>query len=223
MQKILMILAGLSLSGPVLAAPLTLVHAFNTADGAIPYAPPILDLNNNLFGTTTAGGTFNLGTVYQIAAPNATQSTLYSFSGIDGAAPQGQLNRDAMGNLYGTTYKGGLSLNCPAGCGTIFKLAGDGTLTTLYSFDGTDGAGPTNGLVRDTLGNLYGTTYLGGSQGLGTIFKLATDGSLTTLYNFDQLSGANPYSALIRDSSGNLYGTTACGGEIGRASCRERV
>jgi uncharacterized repeat protein (TIGR03803 family) len=120
--------------------------------------------------------------------------TLYAFQGgNDGANPgSATLISDKAGNLYGTTVLGGSS-NCPDGCGAVFKLAPDGTLTALYDFQGgSDGAQPWGGVIADKQGNLYGTTNYGGggnctvasSTGCGIVFKLAPDGTETVLYAF---------------------------------------
>src|SRR5271156_3730450 len=95
-----------------------------------------------------------------------------------------------------------------------------GQLTTLYSFCSqsgcTDGANPIAGLVQATNGNLYGTTYFGGTNGLGTVFEITPAGQLTTLYSFCSQSGctdgATPYAGLVQATNGNLYGTTSEGG-----------
>jgi uncharacterized repeat protein (TIGR03803 family) len=156
---------------------------------------------------------------------------LYSFKEPpDGQLPYASMVRDAKGNLYSTTRSGG-GYNCTfgtqqAGCGTVFKLDSAGNETVLYSFVGSDeGFTPVGGLTRDAAGNLYGTTYYGGTgycsddsfdDGCGTVFKLDTAGQETVLHSFgNSPDGANPYAALIRDGSGNLYGTTMYGGTYG--------
>jgi uncharacterized repeat protein (TIGR03803 family) len=102
----------------------------------------------------------------------------------------------------------------------VFELTpsnGGWTVSTLYSFTGgNDGANPFSGLVFDSAGNLYGTTYAGGSNGFGTVFRLAPSGSewtLSVLYTFQGGNdGGSPLGGLIFDASGNLYGTTSRGG-----------
>jgi uncharacterized repeat protein (TIGR03803 family) len=137
---------------------------------------------------------------------------LHSFAYADGAFPEAGLVMDSSGNLYGTTTGGGSSTNCPNGCGTVFRLDPSGTLTMLHTFSYGDGYSPVAALVRDPSGNLYGTTFYGGSSGYGTVFKLDPSGTLTVLHSFSGSEGENPKGVLVRDSSGNLYGTTYYGG-----------
>ena len=121
------------------------------------------------------------------------------------------------GNLYGTTAYGGLQ-NCyeRVGCGTVFKITPSGTLTTLYSFCSQsgcpDGAYPCAGLVQATDGNLYGTTFEGGTYNSGTVFKITLDGKLTTLHTFRFFDGDIPIAALVQDTNGSFYGTTQMAG-----------
>jgi uncharacterized repeat protein (TIGR03803 family) len=89
------------------------------------------------------------------------------------------------------------------------------TVTTLLSFDGTDGATPYAGLVQATNGNLYGTTLGGGAHGDGTVFQITPSGTLTTLHSFDSTDGATPYGGLVQATNGDLYGTTFQGGAYG--------
>jgi uncharacterized repeat protein (TIGR03803 family) len=126
------------------------------------------------------------------------------------------------GNFYGTTAYGGASANCYLGCGTVFKITPLGTLTTLHSFNGTDGEFPFAGLVQGTDGNLHGTTTAGGANGRGTVFSITSAGSLTTIYSFCAQSnctdGANPYGDLVQATKGNFYGTTSAGGANGQGT-----
>ena len=139
----------------------------------------------------------------------ATFMTLASFNGDNGANPFAGLIADAAGNLYGTTLDGGSS-----NYGTIFQLeAGTNTLTTLASFNYENGAYPSNDLIADAAGNLYGTTYQGGASTFGTVFRLeAGTSTITTITEFNVANGARPYGGLIADAAGNLYGTTYAGG-----------
>ncbi len=130
------------------------------------------------------------------ASAAAKYKVLYRFTGgTDGIGPQAGVIFDSSGSLYGTTYSGG-----DYGLGTVFKVApnGDGTWTdtVLHSFgSGSDGTYPWSGVVFDSAGNLYSTTWYGGAYGIGTVFQLApnSDGSWTetTLYSFTGGSDGN--------------------------------
>jgi uncharacterized repeat protein (TIGR03803 family) len=179
-------------------------------DGSRPQSGLIVDTLGNLYGSTPFGGTSNAGTVFKIDSA-ANETILYRFTGgSDGGGPNGPLVRDSVGNLYGTTSAGGL------GYGVLFELEPTGTETVLHNFGATqtDGKTPQAGLVRDSAGNLYGTTSAGGTKGFGVAFELDTAGNLTTLHNFGAFfgDGQSPFAPLVQDSSGNLYGTTQRGG-----------
>ena len=159
-----------------------------------------------------------LGVVATQSARAQTFTVLHNFTGYpsDGRNPYAGLIRDTVGNLYSTTEAGGSGGN--SGYGTVFKVDTSGTETVLYSFCSVsrcdDGAYPAAGLFRDTTGDLYGTTYLGGGTSAdGTVFKLSKDGTETVLYSFDGgLDGCYPDGGLLRDKAGNFYGTTQeCG------------
>jgi uncharacterized repeat protein (TIGR03803 family) len=130
---------------------------------------------------------------------------LTGFNSFDGAYPTGTLIQASNGMLYGTTQNDGPNSNS---AGTVFSVAGGGTLTTLHVFDGTDGSIVYAGLVEATNGNFYGTTVQGGANGYGTVYEMTPSGTLTTLHSFDSADGANPESALIQATDGYLYGTT---------------
>lgn len=207
-------------------------------DGNNPGANMVFDALGNLYGTTTQGGTYGAGTVFKLT-PNGgqwTETVLYSFCPAqkcpDGAQPISKLVFDSAGNLYGTALQGGAYAGSPvsgAGMGVVFELTPqqDGTWaeTVLHSFgSGTDGRAPMAGLIFDKAGNLYGTTYQGGTGpqcfvGCGTVFELSPGSNGWTekvLYNFcSQIGcpdGENPTSGVIVDAAGNLYGTTPGGG-----------
>jgi len=150
-----------------------------------------------------------------------TETVLYSFiGGADGAYPDASLIQDEVGNLYGTTIYGGGSSACLGGdtCGTVFKVDTAGTETVLHGFNRLDGWNPAAGLVRDAVGNLYGTTLQGGAikngTASGTVFRVGEAGTETVLYTFHDLIG-DPASVLLLDAAGNLYGTA--GGGMSRA------
>jgi len=226
------------------------------SDGYAPMGNLLLDPAGNLYGTTTEGGRFDSGTIYQLSPnPDGTwaESVLYNFCSLgsntdcpDGLFPMAGLLRDSAGNLYGTTYAGGNQL-CPydvGGCGTVFELSpptstgGVWTETVLYNFCSTqasgvciDGGFPLSRLTRDGAGNLYGTTFFGGTGAIGgdsgrlggTVFELSLNGggwAETVLYNFCSLGqgqfcpdGEYPQAGVTFDRSGNLYGTTSEGGD----------
>jgi uncharacterized repeat protein (TIGR03803 family) len=146
----------------------TVLYSFTGADGQYPQAGLIQDANGNLYGTTNSGGTSSKGTVFKVT-PAGVETVLHSFSGADGQNPMAGLIQDANGNLYGTTSSGGTNST-----GTVFKVTPTGGMTTLYSFGtGTsDGWNPRAGLIQDASGNLYGTTYRGGTNDTGTVFKI---------------------------------------------------
>jgi len=190
-----------------------LLYSFHGPDGCYPVAGPLVqDASGNLYGTTDSGGAFGYGTVFKVT-PGGTEAVRHSFAGppSDGQYPEyASLTRDAAGNVYGTTPQAG-----EFGYGVVFKVTATGTESVLYNFTGgTDGRYPYGGLVRDSAGNLYGTTSNGGAFGAGVVFKLNPSGTESVLHNFKYSStdGGYPYSKLIRDSAGNLYGTTESGG-----------
>jgi uncharacterized repeat protein (TIGR03803 family) len=127
---------------------------------------------------------------------------------------------DSAGNLYGTTLQGG-GPNCGGpGCGTVFKLAKSSsgwTETILHTFLGnnSDGINPEGNLIFDANGNLYGTTFGGGTSQDGTVFELSPTGSgwtETVVHSFSGVDGKNPSAGLTMGNDGNLYGTTTAGG-----------
>lgn len=137
--------------------------------------------------------------------------TLVSFARVNGATPYAGLLRTPEGDLYGTTAEGGTN-GLPFGLGTIFKVSSDGMLTTLVSFNGTNGAKPYAGLALGPDGQLYGTTWQGGSSNAGTVFRVTTNGVLTSLLSFTNGNGSKPSGQLIYGSGGYFYGTTQFGG-----------
>jgi uncharacterized repeat protein (TIGR03803 family) len=202
----------------------TVLHSFTGGftgglDGGIPFAGLIRDAAGNLYGTTFWGGSGNSGVVYEIDA-GGHYKVLYAFTGgADGANPDAGVIRDEAGNLYGTTTNGGGIITCGlvGGCGVVFKMDATGHETVLYTFNGgADGSNPQAALIRDSAGNLYGTTNGGGMfncgiyTGCGVVFKLDTTGHETVLYTFTGGSDEGVPGALIRDSAGNLFGTAGC-------------
>jgi uncharacterized repeat protein (TIGR03803 family) len=192
---------------------LTTLYSFCSAsactDGRHPITGLVLATNGDLYGTTEEDGAKGGGTVFKIT-PSGTFTTLYSFCSLsdcaDGEEAWG-LIQGTNGNFYGTTLGGGAN-----NVGTVFEITAAGVLTTLHSFDTTDGADPFAGLVQAANGDFYGTTYIGGASGNGTVFKITPSGTLTTLHTFCSEAecgdGANPYDGLVQGTDGNFYGTT---------------
>src|SRR5579863_463817 len=197
------------------------LHDFNANEGATPDAALLLASDGYFYGTTVTGAVFRI-------TPTGVVTVLYTFcsqSGCpDGGGPAG-LIQATDGNLYGTTYYGGVpyggcSPGGQPGCGTIFRLTREGTLTTLYKFCSqpgcTDGSNPSGNLVEGADGSLYGLTSDGGTNcppyGCGTAFKITLEGSLSTLHDFDGNGGRLPGGGLIQAKTGDFYGTTFGGG-----------
>jgi uncharacterized repeat protein (TIGR03803 family) len=149
----------------------TLVFFDSFTNGANPYAGLIQGSDGNFYGTTYVGGFNGYGTVFRVT-PTGSFTTLVDFNFNNGANPLASLIQANDGNFYGTTYQGGNSTSCTNGCGTAFKMALDGTVTTLVNFSSTNGAKPRARLLQGSDGNLYGTTYQGGSSNVGTVFRL---------------------------------------------------
>jgi len=186
---------------------------FNGSNGATPVDTPLVQgIDGNLYGTTLGGGANGAGTVFKMT-PAGVLTTLYSFCSLpncaDGSLPYGGLVLASDGNFYGTTSQGG-SANGVSG--TVFQITPAGNLTTLHSFDGSDGANPNAPLIQGTDGELYGLTANGGPANSGTFFKITLGGALTTLFNF---SGTYLNGPLVQASDGNFYGTSEAGGANG--------
>ena len=188
----------------------TLLHNFsNFPRGANPPGGVIRDSAGNLYGTTLHGGAANAGVVYKLNTASH-EMVLHSFTdGADGGYPYAGVILDSAGNLYGTTSQGGTG-----SFGLVYRLDTNGNETVLYSFTGgADGGQPYAGVIRDSAGNLYGTTYNDGA-GRGVVYELDTAGQETVLYSFTgSTDGDGPEAGVIRDSAGNLFGTTSAGGK----------
>lgn len=211
----------------------SVIHNFSGGvDGAIPYAG-LTDHAGNFYGTTSSGGSRNLGAVYRLkrSGPSWIVDGLYSFVGgaSDGLQPLARVIFGPEGRLYGTTSAGGPGQFCGLGCGIVFQLHPPATVcrsvscpwteTVLYAFRGIpDGGFPSGELVFDAAGNLYGTTNIGGLDG-GILYKLIpSGGSWTENLISDFNDGQVPFGGLISDNAGNLYGTTQEGGAHARGT-----
>jgi len=196
---------------------LTTLYSFCSQSGCADGLAPnglVQATNGDFYGTGSNCSYPCGGTVFKIT-PSGTLTTLYSFCSqsncTDGEFPEAPLVQAADGALYGTTCCGG-----PNGYGTIFRITPSGMLTTVYSFNNTDGFAP-NGLIQATNGDFYATTQFGGANGnYGTVFKITPSGTLTTLYNFCSrrgcIDGELPLAGLIQATNGDFYGTTHGGG-----------
>jgi uncharacterized repeat protein (TIGR03803 family) len=157
----------------------TTLYTFTGAsDGGNPATGVILDSSGNIYGTTSAGGTSNCGTVFKLSG--STLTTLYSFTcGTDGGVPSGSVIRDKSGNLYGTASQGG-NLACNLGCGVAYEISSSGAFSVIYSFCSSggcpDGATPEGSLAMDDSGRVYGMTGFGGFKNAGTVFQLSKAG-----------------------------------------------
>ena len=214
-----------------LAAPSAIIFSnlvsFTGVGGAWPGGNPwsglVVGADGNLYGTTTAGGSNNVGTVFRLTTGGVFTS-LFSFNCTNGSAPYAALTAANGGTFYGTTSSGGVS-----NWGTIFLITTNGAFTNLFSFTGTNnpwqGANPAAALMPDGAGNLWGTANFGGvtnglylnfstllGYGYGTMFELATNGTVTTPVVFGGTNGAHPSGGLVLAKDGNFYGTTTWGG-----------
>lgn len=202
-----------------------------------PQGAVVFDKNGNLYGVATLGGANGVGGVFELSPPAQsgnewTMTPLYSFNNTIGAGepwgptPNASLIVDAKGNLYGTTEYGGVS-----DAGTVYELSppaagGNGTWTPaiLYSFRAVsifDASNPYGSLIFDAQGNLYGTTFSGGTNSGGTVFELSPPASAggkwteTLLNNFTAYSATDGFDAsanVLFDQQGNLWGATFHGG-----------
>ncbi|HZP24450.1 MAG TPA: choice-of-anchor tandem repeat GloVer-containing protein [Terriglobales bacterium] len=216
----------------VIAQTLQALHVFTGgSDGAKPWAGLTMDHAGNLYGTASQGGVDD-GNVFKLTKSGSgwTFATIYSFQGdTDGSYPKAQVTFGPDGNLYGTTYAGGITDDC---CGTVYKLTYScrsvvctWSESVLYRFQGgSDGSAPVGGIVFDSAGNIYGTTSTGGAggcgtQGCGTVFKLTPSGggwSESVLYRFTGgQDGGAPLATVTLDQGGNLYGAASSGGRNG--------
>jgi len=197
------------------------LHSFGPdMDGWYPDSSLVYDAIGNMYGTTSEGGPYGFGTVFELAPMmngKWSERVLHAFSLYTEDTPTAPVAFDLQGNLYGTTQLGGL------GWGAVFEMmppgspGGQWTESVLYDFtDSDDGAFPQSGLLVDGSGNLFGTSYYAGIQDSGTVYELkhsAGGWSEDTLYEFTRGNdGANPSGPLICDKKGNLYGTAEIAG-----------
>ena len=227
--KTSLLMITLALSIVVCAQTESTLYTFKESASFWPQGALLEDAAGNLYGTTRAGGTYGVGTIFKMTPPAVsggawTLATLYNFVpyGSGGYVPVSDLITDSTGALYGTTYSGGDPV---CSCGVVYKLTppsiagGKWTEQALYAFTGNnDGRLPaTAALTNNPQGVLYGVTQRGGTWDSGVIFQLtpATGGTYTesVLYSFGNLTDASrPNGPLTLDTSGALYGVSALGG-----------
>jgi len=237
MGTMLVLSAGMSL-----AQTYQVIHNFaGGLDGSEPTSGLTFDAAGNLYGTTFEGDALT-GTVYKLQHKTSSWvlTPLYLFpkGSLNGAIPYARAVLGKDGSLYSTTGYGGNSQNCPSGCGVVFNMRPTPTPPTtpltpwvetpIYRFGGgSDGANPYGAdLIFDAAGNIYGTTYNGGSGtctgGCGTVYKLTPSNGIwgeSILYSFTQAGdGQHPWGGVTFDRSGDLYGTTVYGGAYGRGT-----
>ncbi len=210
------------------------LHNFASGnDGDYPSGGLIMDTTGNLYGTTASGGPNFLGDIFELKRGTNgtwTESILYTFQNTaDGVNPEAALTFDSSGNLYGTTVYGG-NTSCAQGfgCGEVFELSPSGgvwTKTTLYAFTGDpDGHAPISAVTFDAAGNLWGTTYNGGTSNTGALFELSpSTGGWTekVVYSFSGSGGGYPAWQVTIDPHGNVFGTTQFDGQFGSGNAFE--
>ena len=181
------------------------LHTLSTVDG-YDGGGLIQGIDGSFYGLGQLGGANNCGTAFKVSTSGA-YAVLHNFTCTDGNQPIGPMVQGTDGNLYGITYAGGTT-----GDGVIFKMTTSGKLTVLRNMNSaTDGKTAQGALMQATDGNLYGTTFTGGTLGGGTIFKITTAGAFTVLHNFDSTNsttGSGPGSTLTQHTNGLLYGDT---------------
>ncbi len=190
----------------------TLVSFSADPNGAAPIAVLTQGSDGDFYGTTARGPDSGSGTVFKITTNGIFNTLTTAISEAYDQAPGPGVVLGNDGNFYGTSEYNLGSLG--GGAGSIFQMATNGTVTTLASFDYTNGRNPYAGLTLGNDGNFYGTTASGGSHNVGTVFKITTNGTLTSLVSFAGTNGANPYGGLTLGNDGNFYGTTHGGGKF---------
>ena len=193
---------------------ITVLAAIPCGNGT-PTGPLALGKGGDLYGTTIQeiNGTCapSCGTVFRVT-PDGEFTTAVQFNDSNGADPWDEgLLKGPQGVLYGTTYGDGTG----ADWGTVFTLTPDGTLTTLVTFNGQNGANPQGTMIRGRDGFLYGTTSTFGSSFYGTVFQMTTTGTLTTIADFDFSNGTAPTGDIVQKQDGEICGTTQGGGSGG--------
>ncbi len=193
------------------------VASFTYTNGSGPHSGLVMGGDGAMYGTATYGGDQGFGTVFRVTT-NGLLTHLLSFACTNGVYPDDGLTLGKDGALYGTTQYGGIGVTNPySGYGTVFRVTTNGALTTLVSFSGTNGAGPSGGLAVGKDGALYGTTLYGGQYwyGPGTIFRVTPAGEHSILASLEGTAGTSPRGELFVADDGTIYGTASSGGTNG--------
>jgi len=191
---------------------LTVLYTFNGySSGFDPEGGLVLGTDGNYYGANFAGGTDNLGNLFKLSS-SGQLTALYSFTcGSDSASPPAAPIQGWDGNFYGVSGGDVVPGYCP-NVGAIYKLTPSGAFTSLYQFDGTQGAEPYAPLIQGTDGNFYGTTSARWGGGVSSVFRITPSGVFTALHIFDWYDGYGPYCPLVQGRDGNFYGTASSGG-----------
>jgi uncharacterized repeat protein (TIGR03803 family) len=187
---------------------ITTLASFPTAGGNMPQSGLTADAAGDLFGTTSSGGSQNVGTIFEIPFGTTAATIVHSFNGTDGSFPDSPLTLDSAGDLFGVTSFGGANND-----GVVFELPyGATSAIAVASFTGTNGSDPNTAVALDASGDIFGTTLRGGT-GNGTVYEIAAGtNTVTAIANFTSSTGTSCYSALVIDSQGDLFGTLSSGG-----------
>ena len=214
---------GTGLAGTVFsltfAGELTSIPFDGAAQGGAPSGELFYNASDDMiYGTAQAGGASNAGTVFRVGADRVTLTAAASFDpAVNGRGPRGGLIKASDGYFYGTTPEDG---NDGGVLGTIFRMSESGEISTVASFDGSNGAAP-RGALREINGYLYGTARDGSPSGLGSVFRLplaaVAEGtaSIELVWPFGLIDGALPRGGVIQTSSGSIFGSTSSGGDGG--------
>ena len=194
----------------------SVLHEFGATsdDGSSPTGGLLEGRDGLLYGTSAAGGTNDLGTLFKLGRDGGGYAILRHLNSLEGSSPQGNLIEGRDGKLYGTTGGGGTNSG-----GVVFAVSRDGEeFAVLHEFSGADGSAPVGALLEGSDGLLYGTAREGGLSDYGTIFRLSKAGhDFEVLWDFwgEEWDGFKPFSTLVEGVDGGLYGTTAGGGTTG--------
>lgn len=196
---------------------LIVLHSFTGTDGSFPYSRLIQATNGSFYGTTSEGGTNGYGTIFKITS-GGNLTVLHNFTGTDGAYPYSGLVQAANGNFYGMTSEILLDSGAPnckmtgIGYGTFYQMNASNTVTSLFTFDNTDGSYPFEPPTLGSDGNFYGATACGGTNNDGVAFELTPGGAETILHTFVGSDGIIPFFGLTQNTNGTFYGTAVVGG-----------